>query len=598
MLEQELQTKQQKRDARVKTSMPKKLIDATDVGQKRARKLTLLLVEGDSAKPIAQRIQRKKGDHLYGVYPVSGKLPNPRNRKDKKASTSAAQEETEEANSEEDDTSQEHGNKNKKNQQAVKLRQLKSAMGLAGLERCTVDEQAENLRYGNIGIMTDPDDDGTDIKCQLVNIFSWEFPKLCRNKNPHHHSNAKATLKFYEYVLPVSEGNYRFGRQPFLKEDDQVHFNQQNQSELLHISYLKGLGSFNTEDAVKRLHRHNSPPPIKQLTCDVGAEEMAEIAFGEAFEASRKSYVHSYQRNSRDMSKTQTDFSELLRTDFVQYMGRDVTRKIPSVMDGLVDSKRKVVYVVQRVMPNGEKMKTAQLGSETANLTNYHHDENTLSKGIVPLAADYTGAANLPLLVGEGQFGTREYDGKNFSSPRYTHVRPHKNLHLLFKQRFELCLKRTEAEGQNVEFVFFVAPVIGYNAMQGTASGSRCMVRPRNVLSLVQLYRKRLHGELNFFHCTHKDLMKPCYNGWNGSIEQNHNGAWSSNGCCHYEGKDRNDYAEYRVTTLPVTSGTQNTGNYEEQLGNWQKNGWIAHWQPRHTDEDICFAVYLSREQQ
>ena len=135
---------------------------------------------------------------------------------------------------------------------------------------------------------------------------------------------------------------------------------------------------------------------------------MAEIAFGEASEASRKSYVHSYQQNSRDMSKTQTDFSELLRTDFVRYMVRDVTRKIPSVMDGLVESKRKVVYVVQRVMPNGEKMETAQLGSETVNLTHYHHDENTLSKGIVPLAADYTGAANLPLLVGEGQFGTRE----------------------------------------------------------------------------------------------------------------------------------------------------------------------------------------------
>jgi len=461
-----------------------------------------------------------------------------------------------------------------------------------------VDEQAESLRYGNIGIMTDPDDDGTDIKCQLVNIFLWEFPKLCRNQTPHDDSNANTALKFYEYVLPVSEGEYRFGRKPFLKEDDQVHFNQRHQSELLHISYIKGLGSFNTEDAVKRLRRHNSPPPIKRLICDEEAERMANIAFGGASEADRKSYVHSYQQNWRDMSKTQTDFSELLQTDFVRYMVRDVTRKIPSVMDGLVESKRKVVYVVQQVMPNGEKMKTAQLGSETANRTNYHHDENTLSKGIVPLAADYTGAANLPLLVGEGQFGTREYDGKNFASPRYTHVRPHKNLHLLFKRRFELCLKHTEAEGQDVEFAFFVAPVIGYNAMQGTASGCRCMVHPRNVQSLVQLYKRRLHGELGSFHYADKDLLKPWYNGWDGSIEQNHNGKWVSHGCCHYKGKDRNGYAEYRVTTLPVTNGIQNTGNYEEQLGNWHKKGWIAHWQPKHTDEDICFAVYLSREQQ
>jgi len=83
MLDQELKTKEQKRNASVKTVMPKELIDATDVGQKSARKLTLLLVEGDSAKPIAQRIQRKNGEHLYGVYPVSGKLPNPRNRKGK-----------------------------------------------------------------------------------------------------------------------------------------------------------------------------------------------------------------------------------------------------------------------------------------------------------------------------------------------------------------------------------------------------------------------------------------------------------------------------------------------------------------------------------
>lgn len=87
--------------------LPDNLIDARGFElQKPASELTLLLVEGGSARPIGEAIRNWKGTEYFGVFPITGKPPNPYNNENKK-----------------------QGNNNK--QQKSKQTLLEDAMGVA-----------------------------------------------------------------------------------------------------------------------------------------------------------------------------------------------------------------------------------------------------------------------------------------------------------------------------------------------------------------------------------------------------------------------------------------------------------------------------------
>ena len=66
-------------------------------------------------------------------------------------------------------------------------------------------------------------------------------------------------------------------------------------------------------------------------------------------------------------------------------------------------------------------MKVAQLGGETPGKTAYKHGEECMSKTIIGMAQDYIGSNNLPLLVPDGQFGTRDALGKDWWSSIPSH---------------------------------------------------------------------------------------------------------------------------------------------------------------------------------
>lgn len=151
---------------------------------------------------------------------------------------------------------------------------------------------------------------------------------------------------------------------------------------------------------------------------------------------------------------------EVLQHDYVRFMVTTGQRKIPCWMDGFLESHRKIVHTVHRHLAPGKGMKTAQLANLAANKTNYHHDEANMAKSCVGLAADFVGSSNLPLLKGEGQFGAREYDGRNFASPRYTHIRRSLEAGVLFKRWFDLVLARRNVEGEEVLLIQLVAQLV------------------------------------------------------------------------------------------------------------------------------------------
>ena len=96
-----------------------------------------------------------------------------------------------------------------------------------------------------------------------------------------------------------------------------------------------------------------------------------------------------------------TDFLNNEYSDSALYMNY---RSLPSYIDGLKNSGRKIVYTIKKKNIKS-RMKVSSLGSEVVNTSGYLHGEGSIQGAIVTRAADYCGANNLPILKAEGSFG-------------------------------------------------------------------------------------------------------------------------------------------------------------------------------------------------
>lgn len=139
-------------------------------------------------------------------------------------------------------------------------------------------------------------------------------------------------------------------------------------------------------------------------------------------------------------------------------------QSIPSVVDGLKPTQRKILYSCLKVCrfllcSSLSLLVLAQFDSRhqsctacwvllpvidctrpfrcryVSEQTNYHHGESSLHSTIVNLGQDFVGANNLPLLVPSGMFGTREKGGKDAASARYIFTRLDDVTRAIFKEQ-------------------------------------------------------------------------------------------------------------------------------------------------------------------
>ena len=100
------------------------------------------------------------------------------------------------------------------------------------------------------------------------------------------------------------------------------------------------------------------------------------------------------------------------------YNDSTLVRAIPSMMDGLKEVQRKVLYtcLTKNLMKEQKVSVVASMVTETAM---YHHGETSMMKTIVGMAQSFVGKNNINLLFPSGQFGSRLKGGADAASPRY-----------------------------------------------------------------------------------------------------------------------------------------------------------------------------------
>jgi len=423
----------------------KNLDDAHVAGTAQGSAAMLFVVEGLSAKTLVSAGMSVIGRKKFGCFPIKGKLLNVREASPAQLKANA------------------------------EVQALCTALGLhAGRKYETAAERA-TLRYGRVCILADQDLDGVHITGLLLNMFAFFWPALLES---HY------VLRFITPLIKVDAApRARF----FYSMRDYEAANVKG-----HVHYLKGLGSNARADAVGYF-RDMEAVHLKLLDCDAGTMPAMARAFSKKEIEARKAWIVAGDDSAAvDFTAPRMNVTDFLSTEMLTYSLYSLRRAIPSVVDGLKVSQRKVLMgsFLKFGGATNAPFKVAQHAAFVAEKTMYAHGEVSLQGAVVQMAQDYPLSNNLPLLAAEGAFGSRSQNGDDAASPRYIFTRLQPYTRRLFPAADDGVLRWLEEEGVRVEPEWYAPtlPVALLNGVAGIATGFSTFIpafRPRDVAAAV-----------------------------------------------------------------------------------------------------------------
>ena len=526
-----------------------KLEDALRAGTKDSNKCTLYLTEGDSAATMAISGLKIIGRDHNGVFPLRGKLMNVKGQK------------------------QEAINKNQE------ISYLKQILGLqSGKKYKSVDD----LRYGRIRILTDQDLDGSHIKGLLINMFHSEWSTLLTN-----------TDFIDTMVTPIVKARKGKSIKSFYTLSD---YNKWTESKAGNwsIKYYKGLGTSDAKEA--REYFKNIRTQQYEWTDD--SDAMIDVAFHKKKANLRKDWLKSYDPDRvLDYSIPKIPYETFINDDLIHFSNYDNIRSIPSMVDGLKPSQRKVLYgALKRKLTSG--IRVAQLAGYVSEHTDYHHGEASLHSTIINMAQDFVNSNNMNLLSPIGQFGTRLQGGNDHASPRYIHTKLQPLTTQLFHSHDSPILNEQDADGQPIEPMYYypVLPMILINGTQGIGTGYSTFVPCANPLVIMNdLEEKLRRGPAHEF----TSQYTPWYYGYNGKIERFNDTSFLSRGVYN-----QTTDTTIEITELPIGTWTKEYKAFldglcaeNKSVGSIQrKKIYLKNFEEHYNDVDVRFILYFEDE--
>ena len=473
-----------------------KLIDAVWAGGSKSHECKLFLTEGDSARTFVVSGLSKIGPKQNGVFPLRGKLLNCYS-----ASKSQIQ-------------------ANKEIQHIVEI------LGLNLSKTYQTAADMATLRYGKIVILTDADVDGFHI-CGLILAFLQKFfPTLLKNGFVQ------------RMITPVIVATKRNEKREFFAMPDFERW--YNGKRGYAIKYFKGLGSSTRQQAVS--YFANIGRYLKDVVIDDTAVERIDLFFNDKRSADRKVWLGGANMDL-DYDVATQGVGRIIDTELRQFSHETLTRSIPSMVDGLKESQRKILFAALRKFGlSNHPFKIAQLASYTAEKTAYLHGETSLGNAITKMTQGFIGSNNMPLLVPEGQTGSRLQLGADAASTRYTFTRLQDYTRDIFHKDDDAILSYCIEEGQSVEPEYFVPviPMVLVNGAEGISVGYRSVVPQHKVEDVVQCMLNRLeHGEFG--------ALNPSWVGFKGTITED-DSAWYTHGVFESTAED----TSIVITEIPV----------------------------------------------
>lgn len=538
-----------------------KLCDANKAGTAESKKCTLILTEGDSAKTMAISGLAEVGRDLYGVYPLRGKILNVRDANVQQVVNCSV------------------------------LNDIKEILGLQSGVAYTpsqmTDEKNYPLRYGRILLMTDQDVDGSHIKGLIMNLFDSLWGSLL---------NTEFICSMATPIVKAFRTNNSGEEKVFYTLQDYDKWKKESESELnkWRIKYYKGLGTSSTKEA-KEYFRNlriityepseedlvpsGSAPTSPRASIDDDVKSVQstqsnskkvsktspvasntsnricaklDMAFNKKRADDRKNWLRQYNRNVYpDYSVPRITFGKFVDEELIHFSNEDNDRSIPSIMDGLKPSQRKVLFACFKRNLKQE-IKVAQLAGYVSEHAAYHHGEVSLEHTIKNMAQDFIGSNNMNLLFPSGQFGSRIMGGQDAAQSRYIFTYLHPLTRLLFKKEDEVICQYQEDDGFPIEpkYYYPILPTLLMNGSTGIGTGFSTEIPCYHPIDICNLILNRLKTDEPIQRDT--SSLRMWYRGFKGSITKVNDTTCASRGVMELV----ND-TTIRIKELPVGKWTQ-----------------------------------------
>lgn len=274
----------------------------------------------------------------------------------------------------------------------------------------------------------------------------------------------------------------------------------------------------------------------------------------------------------------QITIKEIINNDVRDFSIYNCERSIPSGVDGLKTSQRKVIFGMMKKFPTQEA-KVSIVSAGVMEISAYHH--GSLDGVIVNMAQNFPGANNLPYLDAIGQFGSRI--SPDAAASRYIFTKLTKNFRQLFKTDDDPILEYLDDDGQSIEPKFYlpILPAILINGAEGMGTGFACSIAAYNPEELKTYIQKKLTGKKI------TGRLNPWYRGFNGTIER------SGDQVICKGVLDIVNTTTIKIKELPI--GTY-TIKYREVLNALEDKNVIKSYVDNSTEEATEFVVTVPRE--
>ena len=535
-----------------------KLIDANFAGTTKSSDCTLILCEGDSAKAgIVSGLSREDRNSV-GIYPMKGKLFNVRGETVQKI------------------------NENRE------ISDIKQILGLEHGKTYTGEDVKARLRYGRVLFMTDQDLDGSHIKGLGINIFDSEWRSLLEIPDFIGYMNTP--------ILKATRGKEKVN---FYNIGEFEEWKKTNDVTKWTVKYYKGLGT-STSSEFKEYFANKK---IVYFT-NTGEEstDAIDMVFNKKRSNDRKTWLADYNREDfLNTSLEKVSYQDFINKDLRHFSKYDNERSIPSLVDGLKISLRKILYSAFKKGLKTE-IKVAQFSGYVSEHSGYHHGEASLNGAIIGLAQDFVGANNINLFAPKGQFGTRLLGGKDSASERYIFTHLNDLTRKIFPETDDRILEYLEDDGDLVEPIFYapIIPMILVNGCKGIGTGFSTDIMSYNPLHIIDKLQKML---TNASKEVSDITIEPFYNGFKGTIMKIENNLKQDSKTCRYIIKGVYEIVsadKIRVTELPIGTWTQDYKEYLENLINInvkdkreKRELIVKDYTDMSTDETVEFIVTL-----
>ena len=455
-----------------------KLSDANKAGTNESSECILFLSEGDSAKTFVMKlcsyIPGGKARDVMGVYPLKGKPLNVMNAPPLQVI------------------------ENKE------ITDLKKILGLKEGVNYLEQENYETLRYGHLVIASDADEDSLHIRGLIMNLFHCKYPSLL----------ARGYVKYLRTkILEAQKGKTKV---KFYTQNDYEEWKKVTPDhESWEINYFKGLATSNDED----IKEESIDPKIVSTVYDQYAPMALQLAFAQSLADQRKQWIANWVPDPQVEKMMIQPISSFINHEFIQFSIADIERSIPSFMDGLKVSQRKIMWAAlknwgKKAGPKAKKMKVAQFAAYISQHMGYHHGEKSLEGAIINMAQNFVGSNNLPYFERDGQFGTRTLLGKDAGASRYIFCKPEIYIPMLFKKADFPILTIQNDEGKDIEPVnlYPILPMQLINGTNGIGTGHSSQTVNHNPLDICYWIECKLKGLT-------PPKITPWYRGFKGEVE-------------------------------------------------------------------------------